>query len=60
MNWSPTDAQLRRLAERLIRLSKVASRILHVAAILAALVVALEIGMAFLPGGAVSRVLGGH
>jgi hypothetical protein len=59
MAWSPTDAQLRRMAELLRRTCSICDLWLKVAVIAAALYLAASILPAFLPGGAVERIFGG-
>jgi hypothetical protein len=57
--WTPTDAQLRRITELIFRSESVCDLCLKVVTIAIAIYLAVEIGAAFLPGGAVERVLGG-
>jgi uncharacterized membrane protein len=59
MAWTPTDAQLRRMAEALRRTSNICDFWLKVAVIAAVIYLAAEIVPAFLPGGAVERIFGG-
>jgi hypothetical protein len=59
IGWTPTDRQLRRMALIFFRTCTALDWCIKVAVIAAALYLAIEIGLAFLPGGAVSRVLGG-
>ncbi|MDR3797986.1 MAG: hypothetical protein P4K93_07525 [Terracidiphilus sp.] len=59
MTWTPTDRQLRRIGAAIECSGRMADVALKAFAILAAIYFSIEIGMAFLPGGAVSRVLGG-
>jgi len=59
MNWTPTDAELRRISDWLRRSSNICDLWLKVAVIAAAVYLALEIVPAFLPGGAADRVLSG-
>jgi hypothetical protein len=59
MTWTPTDEQLARLAHRFECAGRILDRVLKTAVILGVIYLAIEIGLAFLPGGAVSRVLGG-
>jgi hypothetical protein len=56
---APTDAQLRRITELIFRSESVCDLCLKVVTIAIAIYLAVEIGAAFLPGGAVERVLGG-
>jgi hypothetical protein len=55
----PTEQQLRRAAAWLIHACDIADTILKVAVIATVVFLAIEIAWAFLPGGAVERVLGG-
>jgi hypothetical protein len=57
--WTPSDEQLRRAADWLVRACDICDMVLKTAVIAAVTFLAIEIGEAFLPGGAVSRVLGG-
>jgi len=57
--YVPTDKQLRRLAAWLERVGKTADKMLKVAVILAAIFFFAEVVSAFLPGGAVARLIGG-
>jgi hypothetical protein len=59
MAWMPTERQMRRLDAWLLRTASIADLWLRVALIACILFLAIEIGSAFLPGGAVERVLGG-
>ncbi len=59
MVWTPTDDELRAAAKWMLRWGRVSWDMLTVALILTMLYLAAEIGSAFLPGGAVQRVLGG-
>ena len=59
MTWAPTERQFRHLVGRLIRICNVLDLVLKTAVICTALFLALEILLAFLPGGAVHRVIGG-
>ncbi len=59
MNWTPNDQQLRRMAKFAMRTGTIFDGVLKAAVVLAVIYLAIEIGSAFLPGGAVSRVLGG-
>ena len=59
MTWTPTEQQLRRMSARLTRWGRVCSRTLDAAVVLVAIYLLVEIGRAFLPGGAVERILGG-
>jgi hypothetical protein len=58
-SWIPSEEQILRLDDKLCRACKAASGWLKLAVILAAVYFFVEIGVAFLPGGAVERVLGG-
>lgn len=57
--WTPTDEQLRYMEQLAIRVAGGFDSALKSAVILTVLYLAVEVGSAFLPGGAVSRVLGG-
>jgi hypothetical protein len=57
--WTLTDRQLQRLYEWLQRAACSCDFYLKVTVVLTALYLFVEIGSAFLPGGAVERVLGG-
>ncbi len=59
MTWTPTDEQPRRMVRIFVRTCTALDWCIKVAVVAAALYLAIEIGSAFLPGGAVSRVLGG-
>ncbi len=59
MDWAPTEAQIKSIEEIAIRYGRIADFWLKVAVVFAVLYLAVEIGVAFLPGGAVDRVLGG-
>jgi hypothetical protein len=59
MTWAPTEAQTRRVAEQLRRTASICDFWLKVAVIAAMIFMAIEVAEAFLPGGAVGRVLGG-
>ena len=59
MDWTPTDAQLRQIERVWRRTASAASLWLNVLTICSAVYLLLVIGQAFLPGGAVERVLGG-
>jgi len=57
--WTPNDEQLHCMVQAIARTAAVLDRAIKTAVILTALYLAIEIGSAFLPGGAVGRVLGG-
>ena len=59
VNYVPSDEHLRHAADRLARWAPVCSRTLNAAVILVAIYLLVEIGRAFLPGGAAERILGG-
>ena len=59
MSFSPTDAQLHDAELMFRRAAKIADFWLKVAVIVAMLCIGTEIAMAFLPGGAVDRAIGG-
>jgi hypothetical protein len=59
MDFAPTDAEFRDAAAWLLRVSQGAFNLVSVGAVIMFLYLAIEIGSAFLPDGAVHRVLGG-
>lgn len=60
MNWTPTRAQAELLGDTAWLIGWFAQNVLKCAVVLMVLYVALEVGTAFLPGGAVGRALGWH
>lgn len=58
--WLPNDAQIERFSAWLRRTGSIADRWLRVAVIAGAAYILLEVALAFLPGGAVDRVIGGR
>ena len=59
MTWTPSVDQVDELVDRLRRAGRILDCTLKIAVVASALYLLLECGMAFLPGGAVDRVLGG-
>jgi hypothetical protein len=59
MTWTPTEEQLRHIVSRATRSLRLFNSVLNVAVIFAVIYLVVEIGAAFLHGGAVERVLGG-
>ena len=59
MTWTPSVDQVDELVDRLRRAGRILDCTLKVAVFASALYLLLEVGMAFLPGGAVDRIFGG-
>jgi hypothetical protein len=55
----PTEQQLQRATAWLIRAGEIADRVLKIAVILAVIFLFANVAIAFLPGGAAARVIGG-
>lgn len=58
-SWKLTERQIRRFVNFMFRLCRVADGFVKLVVIGIAIYLFIEIGVAFLPGGAVERVLGG-
>lgn len=59
VTWTPSEQQMHRLVRSIVRTAAVFDYAIKAAVVLVVLYLAIEIGSAFLPGGAVGRVLGG-
>jgi hypothetical protein len=57
--WTPSRQEIEEIADAIDLMVRFLGDALHCAVILLVLYLALEVGTAFLPGGAVERVLGG-
>jgi hypothetical protein len=59
MAWTPSEQQMHSMVQAIGKTAAVLDCAIKTAVVLVVLYLAIEIGSAFLPGGAVSRVLGG-